>query len=182
MRNNKGITIIVLVITIIVLLILSGISIKTGNNIIKQSNLENIKTNMLLVKIKAKEYVENANFKLGTAFDKVTDENDKNSRIAKAKEELQGEEISDISIFKNNINISQEQLSNDNSNYTYYYKLDTPNLKDMGLSNVKSDKTDGYYIIKYNIKDNEIEVYNTKGFENNKQIYYSLTEIQNINI
>ena len=91
MRNNKGITIIVLVITIIVLLILSGISIKTGNNIIKQSSLENIKTNMLLVKIKAKEYVENANFKLGTAFDKVTDENDKNSRIAKAKEELQGE-------------------------------------------------------------------------------------------
>lgn len=182
MKNNKGITMIVLVITIIILLILAGISIGTGNNIIKQSDLENIKTNMLLVKVKAKEYVENANFNLGTAFDKVTDENEKNSRIEKAKAELKGEEIADSSIFDKNINISQEQLVIDNSNYIYYYKLTQQNLTDMGISNVKSDEKNGWYIIKYNIKNVEIEVYNTKGFENNETIYYSLNEIQNINI
>ena len=61
MKENKGITMVVLVITIVVLLILAGISIGTGNNIIKASQLENLKTNMLLVKVKAKEYIENAN-------------------------------------------------------------------------------------------------------------------------
>lgn len=182
MKNNKGITMIALVITIVVLLILAGISIGTGNNIIKQSNLENIKTNMLLVKVKAKEYVENANFNLGTAFDKVTDENEKNARIEKAKAELKGKEITDISIFNTNTNISQEQLTTDNSNYIYYYKLDSQNLTDMGISNVKSDEKNGWYIIKYDIKNIEIEVYNTKGFENNETIYYSLTELQNIDV
>lgn len=182
MKNNKGITMIALVITIVVLLILAGISIGTGNNIIKQSNLENIKTNMLLVKVKAKEYVENANFNLGTAFDKVTDENEKNTRIEKAKAELKGEEITDNSIFNTNINISQEQLTTNNLNYIYYYKLDSQNLTDMGISNVKSDEKNGWYIIKYDIKNVEIEVYNTKGFESNETIYYSLTELQDINI
>lgn len=182
MKKNKGITMIALVVTIVILLILAGISIGTGNNIIKQSNLENIKTNMLLVKVKAKEYVENANFNLGTAFDKVTDENEKNTRIEKAKAELKGEEITDVSMFNQNINISEEQLTTDNSNYIYYYKLETQNLIDIGLSNVKSDEKNGWYIIKYDIKNVEIEVYNTKGFENNETIYYSLNEIQNLNI
>ena len=182
MKKNKGITMISLVITIIILIIIAGISIGTGNNIIKQSDLENIKTNMLLVKVKAKEYVENANFNLGTAFDKVTDENEKNTRIAKAKAELKGEEITDVSMFNENINISEEQLTADNSNYIYYYKLETQNLIDMGLSNVKSDEKNGWYIIKYDIKNVGIEVYNTKGFENNETLYYSLNEIQNLNI
>ena len=177
MKNNNGITMITLVITIIILLILAGVSIGTGNNIIKQSNLENIKTNMLLIKVKAKEYVENANFKLGTNFETSTD---KESRIIGAKEELKGEEINDTSIFNENIDISKEQLTTDNSNYIYYYKLTTENLVNIGLSKVKSDERNGWYIIKYDIKNSEIEVYNTKGFKNKENTYYSLSDLQNI--
>ena len=58
MKKNKGITMMVLVITIVILLILAGISIGVGNNVIKKSELENLKTNMLLVKVKGKEYIE----------------------------------------------------------------------------------------------------------------------------
>ena len=36
---------------------------------------------MLLIEVKGKEYVENGNFNLGTSFDKLTDENEKNKRI-----------------------------------------------------------------------------------------------------
>ena len=180
MKENKGITMVVLVITIVVLLILAGISIGTGNNIIKSSRLENLKTNMLLIKVKAKEYVENANFKLGTNFESATD---KETRITNAKAELKGEEITDSSIFSDGINISQEQLEDDKlKNYTYYYKLDTNNLADMGLSKVESDATNGWYIIKYDIKNLEIEIYNTVGFENDGSKYYSLTELQNVNL
>ena len=55
---------IVLVITIALLLILAGISIQGGGSIIKRADLENLKTDMLLIKVKGKEYVENANFNL----------------------------------------------------------------------------------------------------------------------
>lgn len=179
MKENKGITMVVLVITIVVLLILAGISIGTGNNIIKSSQLENLKTNMLLIKVKAKEYVENANFKLGTNFESATD---KDTRILNAKSELQGEEITDSNIFNDGINITQENLTNDNSNYIYYYKLNTNNLADIGLSKVESDEKNGWYIIKYDVKNLEIEIYNTLGFENDGSKYYSLTELQNVNL
>lgn len=179
MKENKGITIVTLVITIIVLLILAGVSIGTGNKVIKSSELENVKTNMLLIKAKGKEYVENANFKLGTNFENATD---KETRITTAKGELKGEEITDSNIFDEGMNITQETINNDNANYIYYYKLDKNNLTDMGITNVKSDEKSGWYIIKYDIKNVEVEVYNTAGFENEGSKYYSLTDIQNINL
>lgn len=181
MKENKGITMVVLVITIVMLLILAGISIGTGNNIIKRSKLENLKTNMLLIKVKGKEYVENANFNLGTSIDQATAE-EKSTRIEKAKTELKGEEIIDGNIFIGNINITTENMAEENANYIYYYKLTTQNLIDMGLSNVESDENKGWYIIKYDINNVQLEVYNTEGFENDENKYYSLTEIQNLNI
>lgn len=179
MKENKGITMVVLVITIVLLLILAGISIGQGNKIIKSSQLENIKTNMLLIKVKAKEYVENANFKLGTNFESATD---KDTRITNAKAELKGEEIIDSTIFSGNINMNQENITNDNSNYKYYYKLNTTNLEDMGVSKVISDASNGWYIIKYDVKNMEVEIFNTNGFENDGLKYYSLTELQNVNL
>lgn len=179
MEKNKGITMVALVITIVLLLILAGISIGQGNKVIKSSQLENLKTNMLLIKVKAKEYVENANFKLGTNFESAAD---KETRITNAKAELKGEEITDSSIFSSGMNINQETITSDNSNYIYYYKLDTNSLTDIGLSKVESDEKNGWYIIKYDIKNLEVEIYNTKGFEENKTKYYSLTELQNVNL
>ena len=179
MKENKGITMVTLVITVIVLLIIAGISIGTGNKVIKSSELENIKTNMLLIKAKGKEYVENANFKLGTNFNNSTD---KEKRIEAAKEELKGEKITDVAIFEQNIGITKEDITKDNDEYKYYYKLDEDDLTDMGLSNVKSDEKNGWYIIKYDINDVGVEVYNTAGFENEGKMYYSLTDLQNINL
>ena len=179
MKKDKGITMVALVITIIVLIILSGISVGTANKIIKSSELENLKTNMLLIKVKGKEYIENANFKLGT---NIESSSDKESKVTAAKEELKGEEITSSNIFDGNTNITQDTITNDNANYIYYYKLSTEDLKDMGISNVKSDEKKGCYIIKYDIKNMEIEVYNTIGFENEGKVYYSSTEIQNLNI
>lgn len=186
MEKNNGITIVSLIITIIILLILAGISIGTGNKVIKSSELENVKTNMLLIKAKGKEYVENANFKLGTNFENLTDKEDKEDkkkRIIAAKDELKGEEIEDTDEDKDilkNIGITQDDKKN--TDYTYYYKLSNKDLTDMGLSNVKSDEKNGLYIIKYDLKNVEVEVYNTQGFERDGKIYDSLSELQNLNI
>lgn len=176
MKEDRGITITTLVITIIVLLIIAGISAGTGNKVIKSSELENVKTNMLLIKAKGKEYVENANFKLGTNFESSAD---KENRITTAKAELKGEEITDVSTINQNMGITQEMISGD---YIYYYKLSKDDLTNMGLSNVKSDEKNGWYIIRYDLKNVEVEVYNTLGFEKDGNKYFSLTELQNLNI
>lgn len=181
MKQNKGITMTTLVITIVVLLILAGISVGTGNKVINQSKLENLKTDMLLIEVKAKQQIENANFDLGTNIDSVTEEN-KNARIQKAKSEFLGEEITTGDIFSDNIQLTTENIVAENANYTYYYKLSTQNLIDMGLNNLKSDDKNGWYIIKYDIKNLKTEIYNTTGFENNDTTAYSLTEIEQIKL
>ena len=58
-NNQRGITLVVLTITIIILMILAGITIHTGTESIQKANLEGLKTNMLLIETKAREYVEN---------------------------------------------------------------------------------------------------------------------------
>ena len=60
--------------------------------------------------------------------------------------------------------------------YNYYYKLTEDNLKDMGLSNIKLSDTDELYIVKYDIQNAKVEIYNTKGYEGK----YSLTDIEQI--
>ena len=47
---------------------------------------------------------------------------------------------------------------------------------------VKSDEKNGWYIIKYDVKNLEVEIYNTAGFENDGSKYYSLTELQSVNL
>lgn len=182
MRENKGVTMVVLVITIIVLLIIAGISVGTGNKMVKQSELENIKTNMLLIEVKAKEYVENANFNIGTAFDKVTNATEKSNRINKAKEQLKGTEVTDANVFNGNIGITATQIQEDNAKLVFYYKLSTEELIDIGLSNVESNEEMGWYIVKYDVKNVEVEIYNTVGFQHEKTVYYSLSELENLNV
>lgn len=182
MKKNRGITMVALVITIVVLLIIAGISIGAGNNAIKNSKLENLKTNMLLIEVKAKEQIENAKFRLGTSFDKATKE-EKTNRVNTAKSEFIGEEIVDGNIFKNNTKITTEKIQEDNTkNNTYYYKLSTQDLIDMGLKNVKSDEKNGYYIVKYNLQDSTIEIYNTEGFDDEGNVVYSLTDIKQVRL
>ena len=93
-----------------------------------------------------------------------------------------GEEIVDGNIFNNNTKITTEKIKEDNTNNIYYYKLSTQNLMDMGLKNVKSDEKDGYYIVKYDLKNSTIEIYNTEGFDDEGNVVYSLTDIKQVRL
>lgn len=185
MKKNRGITMVALVITIVVLLIIAGISIGAGNNAIKNSKLENLKTNMLLIEVKAKEQIENAKFKLGANIENVTEE-EKKTRVKNAKGELEGEleveEVVDGSIFNSNAKITTKKIHEDNNKYIYYYKLSTQNLIDMGLKDVKSDEKNGYYIVKYDLINSTIEIYNTVGFDDEGNVVYSLTDIKQVRL
>ena len=178
MKLNRGITIISLVIVIILLLIIAGISVGAGQGVIKKSELENEKTNMLLIKAKAKQYLENASFQLGTSFEKLTDKNEKSARIESAKAELKGTQITSDNIAQFSNFISQNDL---NATNVFYYFLSDSDLSDMGIGDVKSDEKNGIFVDKYDLANNEIEVYNSKGYEEDSKTYYSLTDIENLN-
>ena len=176
MKNNeKGITLVVSTITIIVLIILAGITVYNGKDSIRRANLEGLKTNMLLIETKAREFVENASFDLGIDPAKATDD-----MKAKAQSELSGEDKGTLVTASDslaselgNIGISQEDINNGN-----VYKLTTENLKKMGINDVESNDEEGWYVIVYNINDTTAEIYNTMGFQGK----YSLTDIEQIEL
>lgn len=168
MKNN-GITLVALTITIIILLIIAGISISAGGNMIKKANLEALKTNMLLIKTKGKEYVENANFKLGPKFDTAED---KQTRIDNAKTELKGTIATSDEVAQIKNKIGENKVDTD---YTFYSELTMSNLEEMGIKGVQLEDNETY-IIRYEIDSMEVEVYNTLGY-NGK---YSLTDIDKI--
>jgi len=62
LKMEKGITIIALVITIILMMILVGVGISMGGDAIDKANLEDIKTDMISIKTRAKIVAEQYNF------------------------------------------------------------------------------------------------------------------------
>ena len=174
-NNQNGITLVVLSITIIVLIILASITIHTGKESIQKANLEGLKTNMLLIETKAREFVENASFDLGIDSQNATDEMKTN-----AQSELNGEDkgtlvTADDAIISQllNIGISQEDIDNEN-----VYKLTTENLEKMGINEVESNDEEGWYVIVYNIDDTTAEIYHTIGYDGK----HSLTDIEQIEL
>ena len=174
-RNERGITLIALGITIVVLVILAGITIHAGTESIKKAKLEGLKTNMLLIETKAREFVENASFDLGIDPENATDE-----MKIKAQSELSGEDKGTLVTASDSminqlltIGISQMDIINEN-----VYKLTTENLEKMGINDVESNDKEGWYVIVYNIDDTTAEIYHTAGY-NGK---YSLTDIEQIEL
>lgn len=165
MKNNKGITLVALVITIVVVLILASISINYGTNAIKKSQLENLKTNMLLIKAKAKEYVEQANFKAGVNNEYKDEEGNLKEEVAS---ELKGTPESGTFSY---ITLQEGQ---------YLYNVNAE-LANMGLKNVNVDNgKNEKFLVTYDVKNATVEVYNTVGYNDNGQTKYSLTQIEEI--
>lgn len=172
LKSNKGITMVALMVTVIVLLILSSITINYGKNTIKMAKLENFKTNMLLIEAKAKEYVEKASYDLGVKPDEATEE-----MVTTAKSELKGTLLSSSELLTN-MGIT-DSPSNDTAR-VYYYELSTQNLEEMGINGLESNSTEGIFIIKYDISNVEVEIYNSDGFNFDGSVKYSLTELKEI--
>ncbi len=179
MKNNKGIALITLSITIIVLLIIASIGIFYGKDQIEKAQLENIKTNMLLMKSKAKEYCEQANFRLGTGSVPENDEEKANYLSPAYKylnNEKQGDgeetEIEDINrpVFQN---LSTKPNVEGKDNFDYITELSDENLNKMGIKIEKSSEEK--YYLGFDVIQNKVEVFYQEGTKN-----YSLSQLENI--
>ncbi len=160
MNLNKGITIIALIITVVVMLILAGVGVYYGSDAIEKARLEDIRTNMFQIKSKAKIVAEQYNFKdidnlVGTP---LYEEN-------KTMQDYVAQAIPDEleSIFSNLENKDKLYLWSQND------------LNNEGLNSIQINAEE-FYIVYYDLKDtNATEVYYSKGFDG----AYSLTDLQN---
>lgn len=63
LKAEKGITIVALIISIIIMLILIGVGVEFGGDAINKARLEDIRTDMISIKTRAKIVAEQYNFK-----------------------------------------------------------------------------------------------------------------------
>ena len=162
-KQEKGITLTVLVTTIIVLLIIAGIGINYGRDTIQKAHLEELETNMLLIKAKAKGLVEEANTKIG--LPSASDYADKQTSV---RQELYIGTAGMVKVDTAPSGIPQA----DN-----LYEVTEKTLSNWGLDDIKLEENEKY-IVKLDDVGTEVEVYNTIGYDGK----YSLTEIENIEI
>lgn len=192
--NEKGISLIILSVTIIVILIIASIAIYYGTETINRANVETIRTNMLLIKAKSSEYCEEANFKLGTA---------REPQLAEGQLETDEEYINRFSSYiipgfkylenknaetgmkedekKPAFTRTDEYTSMTNATYKQFVtkvNSDPDNAQIMGLKGVEHLEN---YIILFDIIQNKVEIFYTEGVKDkNGNLKYSLTDIEEI--
>lgn len=127
LKNCKGITLLALVVTVIVLLIIATISMNYGTEVLEKTKLDSIKTNMLLIEAKAKLYAEEYNFSGDISS-------------------LHGTKVSsttDVNVLEYNASVGNK--------YSNYYYVNPSTLSEMGL-NIR----DGHYLVNYDINNMEV--------------------------
>lgn len=161
--QNKGITLVSLIVTIIILIIIASISINIGSNMIKKAGLEELKTNMLLIQAKAKEYVEEANFKMGKNPD---DEKKQNVR-------------NEVYVEKAKLKVPEIVSSPIDLTDCYELTKEKETYQNWGLDKIELDK-DEHYLVKFDEQNMTVEVYNIPGYKDTDGQKYSLTDIDKI--
>lgn len=170
LKNEKGITLIALIITIILLFIVGGISIMGGTDLVNTAKAETIETNMLTIKAKAKEYMENVDSKNWALSEDKKEEANQN--------ELKGDKyqltlIEDKTKYSNYSNWYE-------SKYTYY-EVEGKALDQMGLSDLYEEGE--VYIIKYptepNTENLELDIIYANGITYQGTTYYNLSILEN---
>lgn len=168
-KRDKGITLVALSVTIIVLIIISSIAIYSGSKTIKKANLESLKTNMLLIEAKARECVEEANFKLGPNGQKSSEIENIRKKIYENEDEKSAglKKISELKTENPKIEIPTQIPQGEN-----VYWVTPEAMKKWGLDKIKLEDGE-VYLIEFNEIEATVKIYNNLGF-NNK---YSLSEI-----
>ncbi len=157
MKKERGITLVALVITIILILILAGIAGYEGGKIIQQSNLQTISANMLLIQAKAQTLAEKAEFS----------GDEENS--------LKGVKVENIA--------EEEPLRKAGITTGEYYKWDANTLEENGLSGVSIEDGEVYYV-NYQVGETaDVEVVISSGYKHvDGNVYYKLSDIKNLRI
>lgn len=176
LKNNKGITLTTLVITIIILLILSSITVFGGMSLIKRANVESLKTNMLLIQAEAKAIAEEVNFRESALNGSEEEKTTKRKKI-RTKLLTGQKQVSTDETITNKMNFLGTE-EGEETDFSNYYALEDEALKKM---HVDTKVPDGeYYVVEYDFTSLDVKVYYTKGYNYKGKTYYALSELEEV--
>ena len=181
-KNERGITLLVLAITIVVLLIIASITVYEGSNVLKESVLQKNIANMLSIKSKIKGYSEEID-------SKTWNEDDENKE--EAKSQLFGDynlsiipDISDMAGY--NIFYDTDYNNESEIPYTYvYYYIENQALDNMKLSNLKENDENRYIAVFAKETDGTgdyvaSDIIYIGNIIYDGQVYHTLSELQSL--
>lgn len=167
-KENKGITITALVVMIIVIMILAGVSITQGTNLIKRTKVENYVTNMLTIRSKAKVFAEEVNAE-------VWDENDKS---AKRTEVFSSKYDMNRASNENDL-VSKVSSDINGEGGCECYEITKDTLVKMSLDDLAKDVNSGDYVVVYNSNDyKNMDIIYVPGVDFEGNTYYTLSSLQ----
>ena len=154
LKNNKGVTVISLIIVVIILVLLASITVYEANGLIAMTKKQSIATNLLLIQAKVRIINEQVVF-----------EKDE----TKKQELLVGTKLSEDAQTLNSLKEKQVIPSDDTGEK--YYRLSQNDLNNMGLEAI--DASDGY-VVNYETE----EIIYIYGVQNEDGVYlYKLSEL-----
>lgn len=166
MRNESGKSIVTLVILTILIIIGASVIINYAKQMLVQTKEQDLRTSMLLMQAEVKKGLEEVCFR--TVNLDATKEED----LAKINE-IKNEHL-DGTILSNSPEEVQEATKSV-PEFTFdenCYYLDENILNEMGIKNITEEQY-GYFIVKYDFSNANVEVINTNGYNGN----YTLTQI-----
>lgn len=170
MKNENGKSNILLIIIIILIIIAVGVAIEYLKKMLTISNLQDLKTNMLIMQAETKKGLDNV-CRQTANLDKENEENlNKINQIKEAN--LKGIKLADAS---EEVKKSVEQLPSEVEIDENCYYLDDETLSRMGIDE-KRIKQYEYFIAKYDFSKITVEIISTKGYNGN----YTLTQINQL--
>ena len=166
MRSEGGKSIVTLVIMIILIVIGLAVIINYAKQMMIETKIQDLKTNMLLMQAEVKKGLEEVCFHTVNLNESKQEDLTKINEIK--KEYLKGTIL-------NNSPVEVQEASKNVPDVTFdesCYYLDETTLIEMGIEEFDANQY-GYFIVKYDFSNADVEVINTKGVDGN----YTLTQI-----
>lgn len=167
-KNNSGITIVALIITLIVLIIIASIAIYEGQTLIRTSKVQTLETNMLTLQVKAKAIAEEIESKIWVL------ESDSGNTVQ--KDIKRNAEFLKKGFVETNVDPKAlKQVSYDlESNYVAY-NVTQQAVDEMDLDEIQADT----YVIIFSKSDYKyMDVIYKKGISYKKETIFALSMLQ----
>ena len=175
MKNESGKSIVILLILIILIIIGAVAGVNYAKKMMEESKTQDLMTNMLLMQAEVKKGLEEVCFRT------VNLNSSKQEDLTKINE-IKNQYLKGIILSNSPIGV-QEALKNvpDVVNDENCYYLNEETINEMGIKNIKEDQS-GYFIVKYDFENANVEVINTKGANGKYTLTQIVEEIENANV
>lgn len=156
MKSQKGMSHLMLILSIIIIIIIIVGVTYLIRNLVEEEGMKNYQTDMLLIQGKVKILSQES----------IIEKNEGILKGKKVSENLEDEQIKLL--------IEKNVISQEEGSFSKYYILENSNLEEMGIENVVLKE--GFYIVNYDTD----EIIYSKGIEIEDNTYYKLSELKHI--